>query len=115
MRIEFIHEGRGLMQLTHGSHFEWQEQLLFISSMASSSSPSSSNFSKYYSQLSSDAQVRYRQKLRLLDNIDNPYRLFEGRKRSAATRDAVLGNCGAPGAETSVQQQVHLSWDSWPT
>ena len=84
------------MQLTRGSHFEWQEQLLFISSMASSSAPSSSNFSKYYSQLSSDAQARYRQKLRLLGNIDDPYRFFEGRKRSAATH-AVLGNCGAPG------------------
>ena len=95
------------MQLTRGSHFEWQEQLLFISSMASSSAPSSSNCSKYYSQLSSDAQARYRQKLRLLGNIDDPYRLFEGRKRSAATRDAVP-------AETSVQQQVYLSWDSWP-
>ena len=90
--IEFIHEGRGLVQLTCGSHFEWQEQLLFISSMASSSS----NFSKYYSQLSSDAQARYRQKLRLLGNIDNPYRLFEGRKRSAATRDA----CWETAAET---------------
>ena len=60
------------------------------SSLAPSSDSSSSNFSKYYSQLSSDAQARYKQKLRLLGNIDDPYHLFEGRrKRSAATRDEV--------------------------
>ena len=82
------------------------------SNLARSSDSSSSNFSKYYSQLPFDAQARYRQKLRLLGNIDDPYRFFEGRrKRSAATRDEVET---AVLAENSVQQQVYLSWDSWP-